>query len=193
MSTRLGFSKLARGGLLGVVNSNYCKWLSCVIALALGWLGSAMSAQDLDGDCYRYKYVSLTGVKVPPGFDQFVPTVIDDRGRIYGDVYEQSGIAHVAIYEHGVLTVLKPGNAVTANAIGTIGGFVSDYPQSDDLQAALFRRSRVELIPPLLPGETRSLVQSVNDSDTALVWSEDPSGFNRNTYRLVTIQCPRTM
>jgi hypothetical protein len=80
------------------------------------------------------------------------------------------------------VTVFQPGNAVAANARGIIGGFVTD-PQTGNLHAALFRGDQTEMIP-FLPGEIKTYVLSLNDSDTALVWSEDPSGLNQNTYRL---------
>jgi hypothetical protein len=149
-----------------------------ILVLTLGlW---AVVAQ---ADEFRYHYISLTEVPLPAGFVEFEIRAIKDSGRIYGTAWDASSVdPHVAVYADGAVTVLQPGHTLTANARGTIGGYVDD-PQTGNRQAALFRRNQVELVP-FLPGEDFTMVLSLNDSDTALVWSRDPSGLNRNTYRL---------
>jgi hypothetical protein len=139
----------------------------------------AAPAGHTQSEQYRYKYISLTDVPVPPGYAQFIPWAIDDSGRVYGNVSQ-----NVAVYAHGTLRVYQQGEvaAGVVNDRGTMGGSITD-PKTYKLQAALFHRNRVELIP-YLRGEASTSVVSLNDSDTALVWSEDPSGFNENTYRL---------
>jgi hypothetical protein len=151
---------------------------SWVLVLILGLWAVVASAHE-----YRYHYISLTEVPLPSGFVAFNPSAINDSGRVYGTAWDASFVdPHVAVYAGGAVTVLQPGNAGAANAHGTVGGHVTD-PQTGKLQAALFRETKVEIIP-FLPGEIQTFVVSLNNSDTALVWSEDPSGGNRNTYRL---------
>jgi hypothetical protein len=147
------------------------------LALTLGLWAVVAQARE-----YRYHYISLTEVQIPSGFTRFNPTAIDDHGRVYGNTTGVSVDSHVAVYDHGVVKVLQPGIVFTINTLGTIGGAITD-PQTGTLQPALFRGKKVEIIP-LLPGETRLSLLALNDADTALIWSEDPSGFNRNTYRL---------
>ena len=156
-------------------NSHDGKWLGlgCVLALALGWSASVVSADHSRSNHYRYEYISLTDVPVPPGYAEFMPWAIDDSGRVYGHVGSLSGpIGRIAVYANGVLSVYQEGypTAGAVNARGTLGGFVED-PQSGNIQAALFRRNQVELIP-YLPGDTRTFVESVSDSNTVLVFSE---------------------
>ena len=155
------------------------QWVSwfLTLMLALGLWTVVAQAQE-----YRYHYISLTEVQLPSGFGKFNPWAINNGGRVYGNARHASSVSHVAAYADGAVTVLQPGTTMAVNARGTIGGFVG-AAQTSTMQAALFRGTQVEIIP-LLPGETQTFVVSLNDSDTALVWSEDPSGLNRNTYRL---------
>ncbi len=157
-----------------------CQCLGYILALVLAWWAQALHADQSYG--YRYHYVSLSDVELPPGFNQFSPSAIDNSGRVYGAVWDSSSVAHVAVYAHRAVTVLQPGYPSVANNRGTIGGSVTDS-ETGKSQAALFRRDRVKMIP-FLPGETQTNVVSINDSNTALVWSEDPAGLVRNTYRL---------
>jgi hypothetical protein len=131
---------------------------------------------------YRYHYISLTNVTLPSDFLEFSPDVIDDRGTVYGTVWNSDNNPHIAIYTDGIVTVLQPGAPVTVNAQGTIGGYVIN-PQTGKRQAAIFRGENAEIIP-LLPDETETYVQSLNDSDAALIWSEDPKGLVQSTYRV---------
>lgn len=156
------------------------KWLGYILALVVVWWAQALHADQSYG--YRYHYVSLSDVELPPGYNQFAPAAIDNSGRVYGAVFDSSSVVHVAVYAHKTVTVFQPGYPVVANNRGTIGGAVTDA-QTGKLQAALFRRDHVKMVP-FLPGEIQTYVASINDSDTALVWSEDPNGLVRNTYRL---------
>lgn len=148
---------------------------SWILGLTLGFWVIAAQADE-----FRYHYVSLDQVELPPGFVGFDPGAINDSGRVYGNAYDASGVAHVAVYAAGAVTVFQPGNAVVANARGTIGGFVTIDPENYKFQAALFRGRDVEIIP-FLPGETTAFVVSINDLDTALVRSAD--SFTYQLYR----------
>jgi len=148
-----------------------------VLMLTLGWWAAAAQADE-----FRYHYISLNKVPLPAGFILFEPTTIDDAGRVYGMALDAAYAHHVAIYADGAVTVLHPGFPLAANARGTIGGFVTD-PQTGKWQAALFRGTTVEPIP-FLPGEDQSSVVSLDDSDTALLWSIDSSGSYLYTLRL---------
>jgi hypothetical protein len=78
----------------------------------------------------------------------------------------------IAIYQNGTTTVLQEGIAYTANNKGTVGGSVVLDPINFTEQAALFKGSKVERIPPL-PGEITSHVRKITDSGIALVESSD--------------------
>jgi hypothetical protein len=138
---------------------------------------------------YRYQYIPLTDVQADIGEGIFFSqSVIDDRGRVWGKYWTSAdGITRNAVYSKGKIKVYQSSiTYITAvNIRGTLGGCVED-PETGSLQAALVRSDEVELIP-FLPGETRTCIlssYSLNDSDAALVWSEDPSGLNENTYRV---------
>jgi hypothetical protein len=150
--------------------------VGCALAIALGLWAADARAND-----FRYHYVSFTDIELPPGFVVFIPTAIDDRGRVYGAAFD-SFADHVALYNEGVVTVLQAGVPAVVNARGTLGGWVTN-PETGKQQAALFHGTELQLIP-LLPGEVQTFVVSLNDSDSALVRSEDPSGNNRTTYRI---------
>jgi len=142
-----------------------------------------LSATAARADEFRYHYVSFTEVALPSGFVEFIPTAIDDSGRVYGAAWDTIfAEPHVAVYTDGAVAVLQSGIPVVANARGTAGGYVIN-PGTGKLQAALFHGTTTQLIP-LLPGEVQTYVVSLSDSDSVLVWSEDPAGRNRSTYRL---------
>ena len=157
-----------------------CQCLAYILALAVVCWAQALQADQAHR--YRYHYVPLSDIELPPGFEEFTPTAIDESGRVYGAVWDSSSTAHVAVYAHRAVTVFQPGYPSVANNRGIMGGSVTD-PDTGKSQAALFRRDHVKMIP-FLPGETQTNVVSINDSDTALVWSEDPTGLVRDTYRL---------
>jgi hypothetical protein len=144
--------------------------------LTLGLWAVVAQAQE-----FRYRYVSLNQVELPPGFSFFDPVVINNSGRIYGIAYEPPlppaihFFPHVAVYADGAVTVLQPGFVYAANEGGTIGGSVPIDLAKGIEQAALFRGDQVELIPPQ-PGEVTSVVTALNDSGMALVTSKDASG-----------------
>jgi hypothetical protein len=147
--------------------------LVSILALTLGLFAIAVQAQD-----FRYRYVSLDGVELPPGFLFFDPIALNDSGRVFGTAYEcftticESIVPHVAVYAKGSVTALQPGFAYAVNERGTVGGSVLTDPVNFTEQAALFRGHQVELIPPQ-PGEFTSFVTALNDSDSALVTSYD--------------------
>jgi len=155
---------------------------SWVLALTLGLWAVLAQAQE-----FRYYWVSLDQVELPPGFIEFFPVAINNSGRIYGDGIECSNatcdsiLSHIAVYADGAVTVLQPGNVYAANEGGAIGGSVLIDPTNYIEQAALFRGDQVELIPPQ-PGEVRSAVIALNDQGTALVESDD--ALDRRTFLL---------
>lgn len=132
------------------------------------------------GEEFRYRYVSFTD-KAPPGYDFFLPSGINDSGLVSGTAIKCNDAlcfdftAAVAIYKNGAVTVLQTGSAGPINAGGTIGGSVVVSPDPNFMeQAALFRKNKVELIPPQT-GEFLAFVIALNDSGTALVYSIDDS------------------
>jgi hypothetical protein len=143
------------------------------LALTLGFCAATAQAQE-----YRYRYVSLNEVELPPEILFFNAVAIHDSGQVFGNAYalldEFSLASHVAVYRDGAVTVLQPGSASVVNASGTVGGSVEIDPENWLTQAALFRGAAVELIPPQ-PGELMSWVEALNDSGTALVRSYDES------------------
>jgi hypothetical protein len=148
-------------------------WL---LVLTLGLWAVAVQAQD-----YRYRYVSFEGVDLPSGFLSFGAGAIDNSGRVYGSVLKcptptcDSLLLHVAVYEHGTVTVRQPGLTYAANEGGTIGGSVLIDAENFIEQAALFHGDQTELIRPQ-PGEFTSWVFALNDSGMALVNSFDADG-----------------
>jgi hypothetical protein len=158
------------------------RWFSWVLALAFGLWAVAAQAHE-----FRYRYVPLDQVELPPGFIFFEAIAINNSGRVYGNAYECSNAAcdsilpHIAVYANGAVTVLQPGFVHTANERGIIGGSVLIDPMNSIEQAALFHGDQVELIPPQ-PGEVTSFVIALNDRGTALVRSDDALG--QPTYAL---------
>jgi hypothetical protein len=141
-----------------------------VLALILGFCAVLVQAQEL-----RYHYVPLDQAALPAGFVFFDPGAINESGRVYGTAYDGSFLPYVAVYQNGAVTVLQPNLASFTQAInagGTVGGSVVIDPVNYIFQAALFRGSRVELIP-RLPGEVTSSLLALNDSGMALVSSLD--------------------
>ncbi|WP_020565110.1 hypothetical protein [Methylosarcina fibrata] len=139
---------------------------SWVLMLILGlWALSALAEED-----FRYRYVSLEDAVLPPGFLFFDPIAINDSGRVYGTLYDETDIIYVAVYEDGVVTIINPGFTVAANESGTVGGAVVNDPDNFLTQAALFRGSQVELIP---ANTEFDYVIDLNDSGTAIVASSE--------------------
>lgn len=149
-----------------------------ILGLTLGCLAAVTQAQE-----FRYCYVSLDQVELPPGFDPFFdPIAINNSGRIYGHAFDDTSfLPHVAVYEDGAVSVLQPGIVNTVNEGGTIGGSVLIDPVNFIEQAALFRGDQVELIPPQ-PFEFTSFVRSLNDRGTGLVISFDSSFAQTNLF-----------
>jgi hypothetical protein len=151
-----------------------------VLVLTLGLWAVAGQAQE-----FRYRYVSLDQIALPPPFTFFFPAAIQDSGRVYGSVCDDlCSDPHIAFYKDGTLTVLQASSGFFAgpvNAGGTVGGSVLVDPINFIVQAALFRGDVVTLIPPQ-PGEVFAFVVALNDKDTALVESDDATG--RRTFVL---------
>jgi hypothetical protein len=139
------------------------------LALTLGLWVMMAEAEE-----FHYRYISLGQVELPPEFTSFGPAAIQDGGRVYGTVCDDScNDPHIAYYEGGAVTVLKAsGFANTVNAGGIVGGFIITDPQNFITQAALFRGDDVELIPQL-PGAGFAFVIALNDTGTALIESDD--------------------
>lgn len=159
------------------------KWLGCALALAMGIFSLVSHADRLHN--YQYHYIALSEALLPEGFIQFQAGTIDNKRQVYGNVWDSSDVAHVAIYRDGTLSVLQPGYVSTANSLGTIGGAVVIDPLEYVFQAALFRGNQVELIP-FQPGDTTARVVSINDSDIVIVRSEQVMPYGTTlTYRLI--------
>ncbi len=163
--------------------------LTLILTLCVG----TVQAQE-----YRYRFVSLGGIEVPQGFDPFFwvgsfflsvfedHKAINNSGKIYGQVFDESFAPHIAVYAQGKLTFVPEASLFgAANDAGTIGGSVLVDPANFVTQAALFHGDaaghyRVELIPPL-PGEYTSTVIRLNDSGVALVSPWD-GAFNETRF-----------
>ncbi len=177
MNTNPLFRTVAlRGFLLALRSANRTKSKTVMLITAMALVATLPIAR-LSAQEFRYHYVSLSEAAAPPGSLFFDPAAINESGRVYGTLYDESFNPHVAVYENGVITVLQP-NLIsftqTANAGGTIGGGVLTDPVNFFTQAALFHKSQVELIP-RAAGEISSSLLALNDSGTALVGSVDAS------------------
>jgi hypothetical protein len=161
-------------------------FICCIFLLQFGMsIKIALASQSTD---YHYHYISLSKVPLPAGFHNFTPSAINENGLIYGIV--DDGInSYSAVYTHGTISVTQPEPSFigqgAVNARGIAGGSVFTDPANFKFQAALFRGHSIKMIP-YLPGETSTQVVSLNDYNSALLWSEtiDPSTFGRNIYRL---------
>ncbi|TDN58892.1 hypothetical protein [Paraburkholderia sp. BL10I2N1] len=145
-----------------------------VLALILSFWAVGGHAQEA-----RYRYVSLDQIELPTGFTSFYPSAIQDSGRVYGTLCDAvCGVTRLAYFKDGKLTLLPPvppgSGGGPVNARGTIGGSIFPDPSMFAGRAALFRKGRVELVPPQ-PGEVAAFVFALNDNDTALVESYDAS------------------
>lgn len=146
-----------------------------IFALMLGFFSAAVQAQG-----FRYKYIPLDNVL--PGFTFFPDSILDD-GSVYGTATDDSAsMGNIAVYKNGTTTILRSGFSSSVNNRGVVGGFVVNDPETFDGQAALFRGSRVTLIP-RLPGETFSFVKKLTDSGLALVLSLDDTGATAALYK----------
>src|SRR5262245_11749034 len=109
----------------------------------VGWilaLTLELWAPAAQAEAFRYHYVSLTSL------GNFAPSAINESGSVYGTAFfgpPEKLSPFVAMYADGAETVLQPGTAVTANARGTIGGYITN-PGTGQLQAALFRGTELE-------------------------------------------------
>jgi hypothetical protein len=159
------------------MNNARLRWVRALLVMSAGLFAASVQGQE-----YRYHYVSLTNIQLPAGFTYYMPTALDDRGRVYGMVFdENSSNAHIAVYQDGALQVRQSGYAYTSNAHGTLGGYIIDA-ETGSMRAALFRGEETLLIPGI-ESERWSMVVSVNDAGAAIV-NSDPSDKNINRYRL---------
>src|SRR6185503_17328076 len=75
---------------------------SCSLPTRIGWALAiilGLSATAARADEFRYHYVSFTEVALPSGFVEFIPTAIDDSGRVYGAAWDTIfAEPHVAVY-----------------------------------------------------------------------------------------------
>ena len=115
-------------------------WL-LVFTLGL-WVVTAQ-AQD-----FRYHYISFDQVELPSGFTSFFPVAIQNNGRVYGNICDDSSSeCYIAFYKDGTITVLPSpvflGFAIAFNGRGTGGGLVFVGPENGVAQAALFHRGAV--------------------------------------------------
>jgi hypothetical protein len=151
-----------------------CRKLAWILGISLGLCAFTVSGEvNTSLKQYRYRYFPLpTQSELPLGFLYFDAYAINDSGRIYGNIYDDSLTLNVATYQHGTYNVLSPGYVVTANERGTIGGNIYTDPIKYITQAALFYGNKVVAVPPQ-PGELISTLYDLNDSDTALVGSSD--------------------
>ncbi len=150
------------------------------LATVPGLAGAAASAGP---PTLHFRYVSVDAA-LPEGFDFFDPVSISDSRRVYGTLYAigPAGLSSsVAFYDRGEITALHEGVANTANNHRWIGGAVVVDPNLGTTQAALFKGSAVELIPPLTDDEFTSQVSLLTNSGIALVDSFD-SDFNLSQY-----------
>jgi hypothetical protein len=150
-----------------------------VLALVLNFWTVAGHADDGHGRRFRYRYVDLDQIALPSGFTSFTPTAIRDNGWVYGTICDSTcSITQLAYVKDGRLTALgtiPPGSFTgPVNKDGTVGGAVAIDPANLIFRAALFRGSKVELVPPQ-PGELFAEVAALNDHDTAIVSSFDAS------------------
>jgi hypothetical protein len=146
--------------------------LGCAVALAL-----TLCAHAARADQFQYHYVPLRQAAVPAGFRIFRAEGIDNGGRVYGNVIDDSANpqTHLAVWTQGVITVLQPDLpswGSTVNSGGTVGGYVVTDVVNFFTQAALFHGTEVELVP-RRPGEVASDLLALNDSGTAFVVSYD--------------------
>lgn len=149
-----------------------------VVALTLGLWAGAVQAKEL-----RYRYVSLDTVVVPSGFAFFLPTAINDSGRVYGFVCDDGASCsqpRIAFYQDGAVTVLPEGG--TANVVndrGVVGGSVLVDAVNFVFKAAIFSDGVVDVIQ-AQPGDQFGTVIALNNHGAALVESDGA----RSTYWL---------
>ncbi|MEQ1561052.1 MAG: hypothetical protein ABL933_19240 [Methyloglobulus sp.] len=154
------------------------------VASIILWLFAVtlgLSTTLAQAETYRYQYIPFSQAKLPPGYGDFYPIVINDGAAVYGAaaIYDDSPYNPfpLAVYKNGVVTLLSDDYPysnfypVAGNESGTVGGFETDTSDYHT-QAALFHGRHEELIP-ILPGDTNSQVVDLNDDGTALVVSWD--------------------
>lgn len=122
----------------------------------------------------KYHYVSLDEQVLPDGylFTSTPVAVMNDR-RIYGEIDacgEVSCVPSIYTAKGGTITVLHEGSPVSVARDGTVAGFIFTDLDESLLQAAIFRGTKMELIP-RIPGEVSSRALSVSVTGSAVVES----------------------
>ena len=143
----------------------------------------AQAAAPADAQ-YRYHYVSLDNAMLPDGFAFFNPAKVVDNGKVYGTLLRPDDpdrcFPSVAVWQDGRVRVLVDGGAAgVANNRGTVGGnAVRDCTR----RLALFKKGRVELVPPL-PDDLFSFILQLTDSGIAFISSFTSEGAPLYLYR----------
>ncbi len=162
---------------------------SLILAFGLAWAGATAHAEEA-----RYRYVSLDNVTLPTGYDFFAANAIDDSGRVYGYICDDTcSITQLVSYKGSHLTVLAtlpPASfSGPVNDRGTVGlGIVLD-PVAFTSQAALFHHGKIDLVPPQ-PAEAYASTLALNNHDTALVESINASGQSTNVLYKAGVATP---
>lgn len=136
-----------------------------------GWLLAVIFglwAALAQGEEFRYRYVALDQIELPPGHTSFFPSAINNNGLIVGSVCDDEFCENSsrAFYKDGDLIVTEPGAATVVNSGGTVGGSV--LLDTQIYAPALIRKNKVELIPQQ-PGEAFEFFLSLNDRGEALL------------------------
>jgi hypothetical protein len=133
---------------------------------------------------YRYHYVSLDNAMLPDGFAFFDPAEVVDNGKVYRTLLRPDDpdrcFPSVAVWQDGRVRVLVDGGtAGAANNRGTVGGnAVRDCTR----RLALFKKGRVELVPPL-PDDLFSFILQLTDAGIAFISSFTSEGAPLFLYR----------
>ena len=165
-----------------VASSPICRF-GWVLAIVLSFWAVGGHAQEP-----HYRYVSLDQMALPTGFTSFMPSAIQDSGRVYGTLCDTAlcGVTEFAYVQDGQVIVLPPvppGSFTgPVNARGTIGASILVDPVNGIFHAALVQGRQVKLVPPQ-PGEIFASVIALNDNDTALIQSFNASGSTYVLYR----------
>lgn len=92
----------------------------------------------------------------PPGFTIFNPAAIQDSGRVYGTLCDEScSDPYIAFYKDGTVTIQSSGSVSKVNAGGTVGSAVLVDPQTSSIKLPYsagmkwnsFRHSQGRLLP----------------------------------------------
>jgi len=124
-----------------------------------------------------YKYVSLNTL-TPSGFLPFFgPVSITEGGSVFGytGTASENPVPYIAVYKNGTINPLQPGIAYSGSSNGIVGGAIFLDISTFQQQAAIFRGTDVQLVPPVA-GQFSSFVALINDLGTAVIDSSDQAG-----------------